>query len=113
MPDVVIYYAALIVTGALIYGGHYIQWPTRPNPDGKPSELPRILAYVYGVGAILAGLWVWLTAVGHLELWWNVVAFAVVAGVVTIGAYAYDEWRKAVVRSHIIQKLEDNERRQQ
>ena len=71
----------LTLTALLLLVGHWFPWPKR---------LHRLLAYTYGVGAILAGAAIWLILQNLWGLWLGIVAFAVVGGIVTGLAYGID-----------------------
>lgn len=71
----------LTLTALLLAAGHWFPWPKR---------LHRLLAYAYGVGAILAGTAIWLGLLGLWSLWLGLLAFAVISGVTTGLAYGID-----------------------
>ena len=69
--------AAAGLTGALILAGHWAPWPRR---------LPRLLAYGYGGGAILAGAALLLDRAA----WRRLAGITVVAGLATGLGYLVD-----------------------
>jgi hypothetical protein len=71
----------LTLTALLLAAGHWFPWPKR---------LHRLLAYTYGVGAILAGAAIWLGLLGLWTTWLGFLAFAVIGGAVTALAYGID-----------------------
>lgn len=71
----------LTLTSLILLVGHWFPWPRR---------LPRLLAYAYGVGAILAGTAIWLGLLGLWSTWFGLLAFAVIGGAVTAIAYGID-----------------------
>jgi hypothetical protein len=85
------FWFGLAVTILLLLTGHWLPWPTR---------LPRVMAYIYGVGCILAGLAVWLIP-DNWQTWLGVLAYAVAGGLATLAAYAYDVWRNNAIRSQL------------
>lgn len=71
----------LTLTGLLLAAGHWFPWPKR---------LHRLLAYTYGVSAILAGAAIWLGLLGLWATWCGILAFAVIGGAITSLAYGID-----------------------
>jgi fluoride ion exporter CrcB/FEX len=80
MHDIALIFG-LVVTGLALLVGHWFPWPRR---------LPRLGAYVYGVGALLLGQFIWLSLSGRLADWWALVGFAALGGLATCAAYAAD-----------------------
>ena len=85
------FWFGIVLTAAFLWVGHWLPWP---------SKLPRVLAYVYGVGCILFGLAVWLIP-DNWQLWLGVLAYAVAGGLATVAAYGYDAWRNNAVRRQL------------
>lgn len=78
----------LLSMAALLLIEHWFPWP---------KELHRLLAYPLGVGAIFAGLAIWLVQNGYAEIAAGLVPFAIVAGIVVYGAYGID-WLVLAIR---------------
>ena len=93
------YPAGLFVTSALLFGGHFFRWPK--------GDLDRLSSYAYGVGAILAGQFVWIiflpqvVAWDAFPFWLQIASFAVVGGLVTGLGYLYDWVARLWIRSKL------------
>ena len=83
------YIGGLVITGLLLVGGHFFPWPRR---------LGRLQAYTYGIGAMYAGLLFWL---GWGPEFCRLLAFALVAGLVTLASYHYDRHRNLTIRARM------------
>lgn len=77
----ILYAAGLFVTVAILAIAHWFPWPAR---------LHRLAAYAIGVGAILAGVAVWLIPTGQAALFWQFAAFAVAGGIITAVCWGID-----------------------
>jgi len=73
------------VTGLMLAVGHYFPWV---------RDMRRTEAYVYGVVMIFVGIAVWLFPDPILL---PMCAFPIVAGIVVLGAYQYDNLRNRAV----------------
>lgn len=78
--------AGIVVASALELAGHWAPWPRR---------LPRLLAYGYGVSAILAGAAIALDR----RTWRRLAAICAAAGSAVAASYVLDhalnQWAKA------------------
>lgn len=77
--------AGAALTAALELAGHWAPWPRR---------LPRLLAYVYGLLAILAGAAVILDR----RTWQRVFGISAAAGMATLAGYVIDKLLNAWAR---------------
>ncbi|NIV36222.1 MAG: hypothetical protein GWN58_44280 [Anaerolineae bacterium] len=74
----------LVATALLLFGGHHVPWRIVPWLVDEKGELHRVLAYIYGVGSILAGLAAWCAHLGDWSWFWRVGLLAFAAGVGTV-----------------------------
>ena len=81
----------LSLTALLLAAGHWFPWPKR---------LHRLLAYAYGVGAILVGTAIWLGLLGLWPIWLGILAFALISGAITGLAYGIDGLLNLWLRRH-------------
>jgi hypothetical protein len=75
----------LFAVALSLWVGHVFPWHILPGVSAKTGELHRVVAYVYGVSCILAGLAVW--CVWHPHHWQAfrfVALLAVAAGAGTV-----------------------------
>ena len=74
----------LVAVGAFLYGGHKFNWTIVPGATDGNGKLHPLVAYVYGVLCILAGLAVWCYADGGDFTWfYRALAVAAAAGLGT------------------------------
>lgn len=59
----------LIAVGFALYGGHKFNWTVIPGATDGDGRLEPLIAYVFGVSCILAGLAVWCYADGGDFTW--------------------------------------------
>ena len=64
----------LVLTFALLYGGHWTPWTIIPGATDARGKLKPVLCYVYGLGIVLAALAAW----SYLR--WD-------AGIITVGVW--------------------------
>lgn len=62
-------YLILVCVGLALYGGHKFKWRIIPGVTDEQGRLRRMVAYLYGVACILAGLAVWCYADGGDFTW--------------------------------------------
>jgi hypothetical protein len=60
---------------------HWFPWP---------RKLHRLETYCLGVGAILAGVYVWMSRAGQIRQWVELFAFCVISGFAVSGSYLLD-----------------------
>lgn len=93
---------AAIVTALLISTGHWFPWRV---VLGKP--LPPLVAYTYGVSAILCGILVWRGLTGDWQTVIGVAAICAAAGGMTALAYGIDRIARALHHERIAESVID------
>jgi len=74
----------LVSVGLALYGGHKFRWRVVPGVTDSGGKLHPIVAYLFGVSCILAGIAVWCYADGGDFTWFNrALSVATAAGIGT------------------------------
>jgi MFS family permease len=87
----------LIVTCLLLAVGHWFPWEKQLHTE----DITRIFLYAIGVGALLAGMAVWLFLSGSGWLWWYLLAFPVAGGLATVLFYGIDAMKNKAQRDKL------------
>ena len=75
------WFDGLVVTISLLFIQHWFPWP---------RKLHRLETYMLGVGAILAGVYVWMLRAGCIEQWIELFVFCLVSGASVCISYLID-----------------------
>jgi hypothetical protein len=84
------WFDGLVTTVSLLLIQHWFPWP---------RKLHRLETYTLGIGAILAGVYVWMQRAGCIEQWVELFVFCVISGVVVCASYFVDWLLKQRVKN--------------